>query len=86
MLLDLQGQMLRLARRRMGNRAHFVRADAIGLPFPSATFDAVLMATVLGEVSDSDSCLDEMRRVMPPSGVASFPRPEETAISCRWTS
>ena len=71
-LLDLQGQMLRLARGRIGHRAHFVRADAIRLPFPSATFDAVLIATVLGEVSNSDGCLDEVRRVMRPGGVASF--------------
>jgi ubiquinone/menaquinone biosynthesis C-methylase UbiE len=71
-LLDLQAQMLRLARGRVAHRAHFVRADAVRLPFPSASFDAVLIATVLGEVSNSDACLDEVRRVMRPSGVASF--------------
>jgi ubiquinone/menaquinone biosynthesis C-methylase UbiE len=71
-LLDLQGQMLRLARGRIGHRAHFVQADAIRLPFASATFDALLIATVLGEVSSSDGCLDEVRRVLRPGGVASF--------------
>ena len=71
-LLDLQGQMLGLARRRIGQRAHLARADAIRLPFPCGTFDAVLIATVLGEVSNSDGCLDEVRRVLRPGGVASF--------------
>jgi ubiquinone/menaquinone biosynthesis C-methylase UbiE len=49
-----------------------VRADAIRLPFPTATFDAALIATVLGEVSNSDACLDEVRRVMRLGSVASF--------------
>jgi arsenite methyltransferase len=71
-LLDLQAQMLGLARSRIGHRAYFVRADAMRLPFPTATFDAVLIATVLGEVSDPDSSLDEVRRVMRPGGIASF--------------
>jgi ubiquinone/menaquinone biosynthesis C-methylase UbiE len=71
-LLDLQGEMLRLARSRIGHVALFVQADAIRLPFPSATFGAVLIATVLGEVSNFDACLDEVRRVMRPGGVASF--------------
>jgi ubiquinone/menaquinone biosynthesis C-methylase UbiE len=71
-LLDLQGEMLGLARRRIGHGAQFVQADAVRLPFPSATFDAVFIATVLGEVSNSDGCLDEVRRVMRPSAIASF--------------
>jgi ubiquinone/menaquinone biosynthesis C-methylase UbiE len=71
-LLDLQGQMLGLARRRVGHQAQFVQADATRLPFDHATFDAVLMATVLGEVSDPDGCVNEVRRVMRPGGVASF--------------
>jgi ubiquinone/menaquinone biosynthesis C-methylase UbiE len=71
-LLDLQGHMLRLASRRVGHCAHLVQADAARLPFANAAFDAVLIATVLGEIKDPDGCVDEVRRVMPPGGVASF--------------
>jgi ubiquinone/menaquinone biosynthesis C-methylase UbiE len=49
-----------------------VQADATGLPFANGTFDAVLIATVLGEVPDPDACVHEARRVMRPGGVASF--------------
>jgi ubiquinone/menaquinone biosynthesis C-methylase UbiE len=71
-LLDLQGQMLQLARGRIRHRASFVQADAGRLPFVAATFDAILMATVLGEVPNPDDCVDEVRRVVRPGGVASF--------------
>ena len=43
------------------------------LPFGDATFDAVLIATVLGEVPDVDRCLAEAHRVLRPgSGVLSI--------------
>jgi ubiquinone/menaquinone biosynthesis C-methylase UbiE len=71
-LLDLQSEMLRLARGRIGPGAHLVQADATRLPFPDAAFDAVLIATVLGEVPNPDGCIDEVRRVLRPGGVASF--------------
>jgi ubiquinone/menaquinone biosynthesis C-methylase UbiE len=71
-LVDLQREMLHLARGRLGHRAHFVQADATRLPFPDAAFDAVLIATMLGEVPNPDACLDEVRRVMRAGGVASF--------------
>jgi ubiquinone/menaquinone biosynthesis C-methylase UbiE len=71
-LLDLQAQMLHLASKRLGHRADFVQADAAHLPFRDATFDAILMATVLGELSNPESCIEEVRRVVRPGGVASF--------------
>ncbi|MDQ1373652.1 MAG: hypothetical protein QOJ09_990 [Actinomycetota bacterium] len=47
----------------------FVTREPITLPFPSATFDAVLSCGVLEHVLDPDASLDELRRVLSPGGV-----------------
>lgn len=39
------------------------------LPFPSATFDAVVCITVLEHVQDVDRCIAEVHRVLKPGGV-----------------
>ena len=72
--LDLQFEMLRLGRERIGRDRpiSFVQADAMGLPYRFGSFDAVLVATVLGEVPDRNLCLTELRRVLRPGGVVSF--------------
>jgi len=69
-LVDLQIGMLRTARGRLpaGSNAGCVRADASALPLATATFDAVICATMLGEVPDTAGCLDEIRRVLRPGG------------------
>jgi ubiquinone/menaquinone biosynthesis C-methylase UbiE len=73
-ILDLQPEMLHLARERVGPRdgVGFVDADAQCLPFCASSFDAAFIATVLGEVLDGDSCLAELRRVLRPGGIATF--------------
>jgi SAM-dependent methyltransferase len=43
-------------------------ADAQGLPFAAATFDAVLCVNVLEAVADRAGALAEMRRVLKPAG------------------
>jgi len=72
-LADLQDEMLSLARDRVGTtNVGFVQSDAMALPFASATFDAVFVATMLGEVPDPARCLAELRRVLRPTGIAAF--------------
>ena len=73
-LADLQFEMLQLARQRMptNDNVRFVQLDATRLPFGSATFDAVLIVLMLGEVPDRERCLSECRRVLRPEGVALF--------------
>ena len=73
-MADLQPEMLHLARERLQTSANarFVQLDATRLPFGSATFDAVLVVLMLGEVPDRDACLAECRRVLRPDGVALF--------------
>jgi SAM-dependent methyltransferase len=44
-------------------------ADAIALPYPSATFDVVMANHMLYHVQDIDTALREIRRVLKPDGV-----------------
>jgi demethylmenaquinone methyltransferase / 2-methoxy-6-polyprenyl-1,4-benzoquinol methylase len=46
-----------------------VGADALGLPFPDASFDIVVSAFVLRNLADIDRGLREMKRVLRPGGV-----------------
>ena len=48
---------------------NLLEADALALPFPDETFDAVVSAFVLRNLADMRSGLDEMRRVLKPGGV-----------------
>lgn len=63
--IDLSFQMLRIARRR-GPRLRLVRADALSLPFPDRTFDAVVCSNSFHFISDPKAALAEMRRVLKP--------------------
>jgi SAM-dependent methyltransferase len=69
---DIQQEMLDLVMRRAGERglANIApeRGDARELSYPDATFDAVYLVTVLGEVPDQDAALRELRRVLKPGG------------------
>ena len=72
-LVDLQQEMVRLARQRLahgvnGENIEYAQGDALSLPFASATFDAVFVATMLGEVPDRDGCVEELRRVVKTTG------------------
>ncbi len=65
-VLDLQLDMTRLARDRLADRTNvqFVVADAMHLPFRTATFDNTVVATVLGEVPEPSKCIGEARRLL----------------------
>jgi ubiquinone/menaquinone biosynthesis C-methylase UbiE len=71
---DLQSEMLVCARRRLSafDHARVVQLDAACLPFADATFDAVLVVLMLGEVPERTRCLSECRRVLRLGGVALF--------------
>jgi ubiquinone/menaquinone biosynthesis C-methylase UbiE len=73
---DLQPEMLAEVERRaaaagVGNVVTR-RGDGRSLPYEDATFDAVFMVTVLGEIPDQDAALREVRRVLRPGGCAVF--------------
>jgi len=73
-LVDLQSEMLVLARERLdrGQGTGFAQADGAALPVADGSFDAVLLATVLGEIPDPAACVAEVRRVLRPGGTLSI--------------
>lgn len=46
----------------------FMRGDATGLPFPDASFDALICSEVLEHLPDVNAALAEIRRVLKPDG------------------
>jgi len=71
-LFDLQQEMLDHASGRLVERglANFgaTRGDATALPFDDASFDAVVLTAVLGEIPDQDAAIGEVARVLRPGG------------------
>jgi ubiquinone/menaquinone biosynthesis C-methylase UbiE len=68
--LDLQRQMLRKVRARLGPRTPpLVQASGSQLPFREGTFDRAFLVTVLGEIPDKGGALAELCRVLRPGGV-----------------
>ena len=51
------------------------RADLTRLPFPDASYDAVLASHVLEHIRDDRRALREVRRVLRPGGFAALPVP-----------
>ena len=71
-LCDINASMLAIGRDRMLDagltNVDPARADAESLPFPSATFDRVVIAFGLRNVTDKERALSEMNRVLLPGG------------------
>ena len=79
---DFTLPMLAVARRRKlaeTRTSAFTQADALGLPFPDGTFDAITVGYGLRNLSDPESGLAEMRRVLAPGGrtvILDFGKPD----------
>lgn len=65
---DIDNEILKEARMRW-NYDGFVQADALDLPFPDASFDAVVSFETIEHVADGERFLAEMRRVLRPGGI-----------------
>ncbi len=89
---DFTLPMLAVARRRglaARARARFVQADALSLPFPDESFDAVTISYGLRNVADLPRALREMRRVLSPGGriaVLDFGKPQNPVASALYLS
>lgn len=55
--------------RPQGQQVLWCQSDALGLPFPAATFDAVVSGYLLRNVHDLRQCLSEQLRVVRPGGM-----------------
>jgi uncharacterized protein len=71
-LVDLQHEMLQMARRRLRRagvaNAGCTQANAEALPFRSGTFDAAFLVAVLGEVPGPKACLRSIAAALGPGG------------------
>ncbi|MGC9399271.1 MAG: class I SAM-dependent methyltransferase [Anaerolineae bacterium] len=69
--IDLAAGMVRLTQERLARRglhSDLRQADVRALPWPDASFDAVVGTFVLSAVPDADAALDELVRVLQPGG------------------
>lgn len=79
---DFTLPMLVVARRRrteLRRSSAFVQADALALPFPDRSFDAITVGYGLRNIADPQVALREMRRVLAPGGrvvVLDFGKPD----------
>ena len=71
-LFDLQIEMLQKARGKLvrhgARNVGYSAGDATRIPYAHATFDIVVMVSVLGEVPDAEECVRQVRRVLRPTG------------------
>ena len=69
--LDLSTEMLKIAESKnsSNSRIQYLQGDAMNIPFPDATFDAVTIGYGLRNVPDINGCLREILRVLKPGGV-----------------
>lgn len=65
---DFTPAMLRVGQPRYGDRLDWCTADALRLPFPAESFDAVVSGFLLRNVVDLPQALSEQRRVLKPGG------------------
>ncbi len=74
-LLDIQAEMLAMARERLERlgvaNVRYLQGDAMQLPMEDGSFDAAFLAAVLGELPDPERGLEEIHRVLKPSGLLS---------------
>lgn len=75
-LVDIQPEMLEKSASRLkaAGISNFAtkQADGKSLPFEAASFDAIVMVTVFGEIEGRSSFLAEASRVLKPGGVLSI--------------
>jgi arsenite methyltransferase len=67
-------QAIDVARQQLGGvpNTHFVQADAMQLPFPDATFDAILSEGVLHHTPSTQRAIESGARVLAPGGEFHF--------------
>lgn len=88
-LADINQSMLEVGRDKLLDTGHqgnieFVQADAQFLPFPDDSFDCITIAFGLRNVTEKDTALKSMLRVLKPGGrllVLEFSKPDNDLLS-----
>ena len=88
-LADINDAMLMAGRNRLidrgvGRQIQYLQTDAQHLPFANDTFDCITIAFGLRNVTDKDTALNSMLRVLKPGGrllVLEFSKPTNTLLS-----
>ncbi|ASJ98085.1 MULTISPECIES: bifunctional demethylmenaquinone methyltransferase/2-methoxy-6-polyprenyl-1,4-benzoquinol methylase UbiE [Shewanella] len=83
-LADINDSMLKVGREKLRNRGvvgnvNYVQANAEALPFPDNHFDIITIAFGLRNVTDKDSAIRSMLRVLKPGGkllILEFSKPQ----------
>jgi demethylmenaquinone methyltransferase / 2-methoxy-6-polyprenyl-1,4-benzoquinol methylase len=67
--VDFTSEMMAVGQKRKGaEKISWCLADALSLPFPDSTFDAVVSGFLVRNVADVKSVFEEQRRVVKPGG------------------
>jgi demethylmenaquinone methyltransferase/2-methoxy-6-polyprenyl-1,4-benzoquinol methylase len=66
--LDFTVEMMRVGRQKGNGRMAWTGGDALRLPYPDGTFDAVVSGFMMRNVTDVAAALAEQRRVLRPGG------------------
>jgi len=68
--LDISREMIKVCKSKgLGNKAHFLVADAENLPFRDGIFDIVTMHAALHHLPSPSSCFKEIRRILAAEGI-----------------
>jgi demethylmenaquinone methyltransferase/2-methoxy-6-polyprenyl-1,4-benzoquinol methylase len=67
--LDISFPLLKLAKKELNKKVHFIRADNKALPLKDNTFDIVFSSFCVRNSSDKLKTLEEVYRVLKPNGV-----------------
>ena len=81
--LDISEEMIREARKRLGNKAQWLMAQGEALPFENGQFDIVSSAFVLRSISNLPGLFYEIQRVLKPKGrfvLLELTRPKRTVL------
>jgi len=71
-LVEPAQNLRKMAEDRFGKKASYHDADVYQLPFPDASFDAVVMVRVMHHLVEPQKALAEITRVLKPGGVLVF--------------
>lgn len=81
--IDISREMLREARQMVSGQALLTEADARRLPFQDATFNAVVISSMLQCLPDANRVLSEAARILRPVGRLVVTVWDENALSTR---